>query len=79
MNDEINKIYNQIEEKILNYEIYQNVKDYSKIKEKMKTYLEIGKLLNGIDTKYGKSVINDYSSKLTTKFGKNIQHRFYTR
>mgnify|MGYP004545614523 CR=1 FL=1 len=70
MNDEINKIYNQIEEKILNYEIYQNVKNYSKIKEKMKTYLEIGKLLNGIDTKYGENIINDYSSKLTTKFGK---------
>ena len=42
MIEEINKTYNQIENKILNHEIYQNVKDYSKIKEKMKTYLEVG-------------------------------------
>lgn len=32
--------------------------------------IEVGELLNGIDTKYGKSVIKDYSKKLTTKFGK---------
>ena len=70
MKDEINKTYNQIEEKILNYEIYQNVKDYSKSKEKMKTYIEVGALLNSIDTKYGKSVVKDYSNKLTNKFGK---------
>ena len=70
MEDEINKTYNQIEEKILNHEIYQNIKDYSKSKEKMKTYIEVGKLLNNIDTKYGKSVIKDYSNKLTIRFGK---------
>ena len=40
--EEINKTYQQIENKILNHEIYQNVKDYSKAKEKMKTYLEVG-------------------------------------
>ena len=70
MKDEINKTYNQIEEKILNHEIYQNIKDYSKSKEKMKTYIEVGELLNSIDTKYGKSVIKDYSNKLTIRFGK---------
>jgi len=41
MVEEIDKTYNLIENKILNYEIYQNVKDYSKAKEKMKTYLEV--------------------------------------
>ena len=58
---EINIIYEQIEEKILNHEIYQNTKEYSKTKEKMKTYLEIGELLNSINVKYGKSVIKEYS------------------
>lgn len=67
---EIDKTYKQIEEKILNHEIYQNVKDYSKAKEKMKTYLEVGKLLKNVDTKYGKSVMKDYSRRLTIKFGK---------
>ena len=69
MEEEINKTYEQIESKILNHEIYQNIKDYSKVKEKMKTYLEVGELLKNVDTKYGKSVIKDYSKKLTIKFG----------
>ena len=68
--NEINKTYLQIENKILNHEVYQNVKDYSKAKEKIKTYLEVGSLLNGVDTKYGKNVIKDYSKRLTIKFGK---------
>lgn len=54
MIEEIDKTYEQIENKILNHEIYQGVKDYSKAKEKMKTYLEVGNLLKDIDTKYGK-------------------------
>ena len=70
MLEEIDKTYKQIENKILNHEIYQNVKDYSKAKEKMRTYLEIGGLLNDVDTKYGKSVIKDYAKRLTYKFGK---------
>ena len=70
MNKEINITYNQIENKLLNYKIYQNIKDYSKIKEKMQTYLEVGELLNRIDIKYGKSIIKEYSSRLTIRFGK---------
>lgn len=70
MTEEIDKTYNQIENKILNHEIYQNVKDYSKAKEKMKTYLEVGELLKDVDTKYGKNVIKEYSKRLTNKFGK---------
>lgn len=69
MTEEIDKTYNQIENKILNHEIYQNVKDYSKAKEKMKTYLEVGELLKDVDTKYGKNVIKEYSKRLTNKFG----------
>ena len=70
MIEELDKTYQQIENKILNHEIYQNVKDYSKAKEKIKTYLEVGELLKNVDTKYGKSVIKDYSKRLTNKFGK---------
>ena len=70
MNKEVEDIYFQIENKILNHEIYQNVKDYSKTKEKMKTYLEIGELLKSVDTKYGKSVIKEYSRKLSIQFSK---------
>ena len=70
MKNETEIIYNQIENKIINHEIYQNVKDYSKAKEKMKTYLEIGELISSVDTKYGKSIIKEYSNRLINKFGK---------
>ena len=36
MIEEIDKTYEQIENKILNHEIYQNIKDYSKANEKLK-------------------------------------------
>jgi len=36
----------------------------------MKTYLEIGKLLKNVDTKYGKGVIREYSFRLTTELNK---------
>ena len=70
MIEEIDKTYCQIENKILNHEICQNIKDYSKANEKIKTYLEVGKLLKNVYTKYGKNVIKDYSKRLTNKFGK---------
>ena len=70
MIEEINKTYEQIENKILDHEIYQNVKDYSKAKEKIKTYLEVGELLKNVDIKYGKNVMKEYSKRLTDKFGK---------
>ena len=70
MNKEIETIYSKIENKILDHEIYQGIKDYSKSKEKIETYLEIGRLLKNVDTKYGKSVIKTYSTRLTNKFGK---------
>ena len=79
MIEEIDKTYEQIENKILNHEIYQKVKDYSKTKEKVKTYLEVGKLLKNVDTKYGKNVIKDYSKRLIIKFEKNIHLRYYTK
>ena len=70
MIDEIDNTYKEIENKILSHEIYQSAKDYSKAKEKVSTYLEIGELLKKADTNYGKNVIEDYSKRLTIKFGK---------
>ena len=70
MNEEIENMYKQIENKILNHEIYQNTKDYSKAKEKIKSYLEVGELLNNVDTRYGRGVIKEYSNRLSAKFGR---------
>ena len=38
--------YNEIKNKIIDNEIYEKVKDYSKERHKVITYFEIGKLLN---------------------------------
>lgn len=70
MNEEIENTYTQIKDRIVNHEIYQNVKEYSKAKEKIKTYLDIGKLLNEIDIKYGKSIVKEFSKRLTEQFEK---------
>ena len=73
MNEEIENTYTQIKDRIVNHEIYQNVKEYSKAKEKIKTYLDIGKLLNEIDIKYGKSIVKEFSKRLTEQFGKKYK------
>lgn len=76
MNSGIENTYQLIKNKVLNHEVYQNIKDYSKAKEKMKTYLEIVKspkdidTTKDVDTKYGKSIIKEYSQRLTNEFGK---------
>lgn len=70
MNDEVEQTYSLIKERVINHEIYQNIKDYSKEKEKVITYLEIGRLLDNIGTKYGTGVIKEYSKRLTNEFGK---------
>ena len=41
----------------------------------MRTYIEIGELLNSIDTKYGKNVIKQYSLKLMNEVGKKYNER----
>jgi len=69
-NSEIEWVYKEIEQKVLDHEIYQKTKDYSKTKEKIYTYLEIGKLLKNIDIKYGKNIIKTFSERLSINFGK---------
>ena len=66
----LNGYTKKIEQKVLDHEIYQKTKDYSKTKEKIYTYLEIGKLLKNIDTKYGKNIIKTFSERLSINFGK---------
>ena len=67
--------YNQIKEELLNNEIYKKVKDYSKNKNDLITYYNVGKLIveaQGGETraKYGDNLIKEYSLKLTKELGK---------
>ena len=69
------KYYKNIEELIINDAIYQKVKDYSKERNKVNTYYQIGKLLNDAGKHYGDNVIGKYSEKLMNKFGKKYNAR----
>ena len=67
--------YNQIKNKLIDNEIYQKVKDYSKERNKVITYFEIGKILNEAGKEYGKNIIKQYSEKLMIEVGKKYNER----
>ena len=67
--------YNEIKEHLLNNEVYKKVKDYSKNRNELETYYNVGKLIieaQGGESraKYRDSLIKEYSKKLTTELGR---------
>lgn len=67
--------YNEIKNKLINNEIYSKVRDYSKERNTVITYFEIGRLLNEAGGKYGDNIIDEYSKKLATEVGKKYNRR----
>ena len=67
--------YNEIKNKLIDNEIYTKVKDYSKERNKVITYFEIGRLLNEAGGKYGDKIIEEYSKKLVIEVGKKYNKR----
>ena len=67
--------YEEIKNKLIDNEVYQRVKDYSKEKYKVITYFEIGKLLIEAGGKYGDNIIDEYSKKLVSEVGKKYNRR----
>ena len=67
--------YDEIKEKLLKNEIYGKVKDYSKERNKVLTYFEVGKLLSEAGKKYGNDVIGSYAEKLVNEVGKKYNRR----
>ena len=67
----MNKInyYNEIKSKLIDNEVYKRVKDYSKNRNEISTYYEVGGLLFEAGKKYGEKIINNYSKKLTSEIG----------
>ena len=70
-----NNYYNEIKNGLINNEIYKRVKDYSKNRNELSTYYNVGKLLieaqGGEDrAKYGDNLIKEYSERLTKELGK---------
>ena len=67
--------YNEIKNELINSEVYKKVKDYSKNKNELSTYYNVGKLLieaqGGEDrAKYGDGLIKEYSKKLNDELGR---------
>ena len=67
--------YNEIKNELINNEITKKVKDYSKNRSDLNTYYNVGKLLSEAGKHYGKSIIKEYSIKLTKELGKKYSYR----
>ena len=72
--------YNEIKKELINNEANKKVKDYSKNRYELETYLRVGKLL--IDAqggekraKYGNGLIKEYSKRLTKELGRGYSTR----
>ena len=72
--------YNEIKETLVKNEIYKKVKDYSKNKSDLNTYLEVGRLIVEAQggekrAKYGNKLIKEYSERLTRELNKGYGKR----
>ena len=67
--------YVEIKNKIIDNEIYCKVKDYSKERNTVTTYFEIGRLLTEAGGKYGDNIIEEYSKRLVVEVGKKYNRR----
>ena len=67
--------YDEIKNKLIDNEIYNRVKDYSKERNKVITYFEVGKLLDEAGKNYGENIIKEYSLKLINEVGKKFNER----
>ena len=81
--------YNEIKQELINNEVYKRVKDYSKNRNDLNTYYNVGKLIveaQGGESRsgYGNKLIKEYSKKLIQELGRgysqtNLKHmrQFY--
>ena len=67
--------YDEIKNKLIDNEIYNRVKDYSKERNKVITYFEVGKLIDEAGKHYGENIIKEYSLKLINEVGKKFNER----
>ena len=69
------KYYNEIKNKLIDNEVYKKVKDYSKNRNDLSTYYEVGKLLYEAGNKYREGIIKKYSKRLVIEVGKKYNKR----
>ena len=71
--------YDEIKENLIKCEVYDVIKDYSKDKNKVNVYYNVGKLLSLAGKEYGKNIIKQYSEKLMIDVGKKYNERTLRR
>ena len=79
-----NEYYDQIKERLIDVEVNNKVKDYSKNKVTLENYYEIGKILYKAQggeerAKYGDNLIKEYSRKLKVDVDKKYSDRTLRR
>jgi predicted nuclease of restriction endonuclease-like (RecB) superfamily len=67
--------YNEIKTKLIDNEINKRIKDYSKNRNDLNTYYNVGKLLSEAGKHYGEGIIKEYSKRLTIELGKGYSKR----
>ena len=67
--------YNEIKNELINNEVYKRVKDYSKNRNELSTYYNVGKLLSEAGKHYGEGIIENYSKNLVIDVGKKYNKR----
>ena len=76
--------YDEIKNRLIDNEVYKQVKDYSKNKNDLTTYYEVGKLLIEAQggekrAKYGDNLIKEYSIKLSNELNKKYTYTYLSR
>ena len=71
--------YDEIKNELINNEVTNKVKDYSKNKSDLTTYYNVGKLLAEAGKHYGENVIGKYANKLKIDLNKKYNERTLRR
>ncbi len=69
------KYYENIKQYLIDNEIYKRVKDYSKNKNDLITYYNVGKELSEAGKHYGESIVRKYAEKLKEDLNKVYSYR----
>ena len=69
--------YIEIKNTLIENENYKKIKDYSKNRNDLETYYNVGKLLSEAGKHYGKNIIQEYSKLLVKEIGKKLMKEHY--
>ena len=67
--------YNEIKNKLIDNEITKRIKDYSKNRNDLNTYYNVGRLLSEAGKHYGEGIIKEYSKRLSNDLNKTYSIR----